>query len=305
LAALPKLNATDYDSITVREWLAQTVRQPKVQQLVQALFRVATYTNDPERQSAGAALRQFQMALSGGVYYLDNGWQTLVSGLRAVAEQAGAIIHNGVSVTAIERSAQGFVIQFANGQTATASSVILAVNPTDAAALVKTSETLAHWARTLLPVRAACLDVALTHWPEPHARFGLGIDQPYYFSVHSATAKLAPNNGAMIHVAKYLPTDSDEEAHTIEQQLEQVLDLLQPGWRKAVVTRRFLPRMTVTNALVTTTPRPAPAVPGLEGLYVAGDWVGSEGQLVDASFASAKAAAELLAQQRHYATAIV
>ncbi len=305
LANLPKLETTALDALTVREWLAREVKHPKVAQFVQALFRVATYTNDPERQSAGAALRQFQMALSGGVYYLDNGWQTLVNGLRAVAEQAGATIQTDTSITAIERSAQGFVIQFANGQSAAASSVLIAASPTEAAALVKANETLTDWARTLMPVRAACLDVALTHLPEPHARFGLGIDQPYYFSVHSATAKLAPDNGAMIHVAKYLPTHSDEEAHAIEQQLEQVFDLLQPGWRKAVVARRFLPRITVTNALLTTSPRPTPAVPGLEGLYVTGDWVGHEGQLVDASFASAKTAAALIAQQPHRATATV
>ena len=298
LASLPSLNAADYDSLTVRAWLDRAVKQPKVQQLAQALFRVTSYANDPQRQGAGAAIRQLQIGLDGGVYYLDHGWQTLVNGLRAVAEQAGATIQNGTSVTTIERSTQGFVIQFANGQIATAASVILAVSPTDAAALVKTSETLADWARTLIPVRAACLDVALTHLPEPHVRFGLGIDQPYYFSVHSATAKLAPDNGAMIHVAKYLPTDSEEDAHTIEPQLEQVFDLLQPGWRKAVVARRFLPQMTVTNALVTMTPRPGPAVPGIEGLYVAGDWVGHEGQLADASFASAKAAAEMIAQRQ-------
>ena len=299
-ASLPSLNPADYAQMTVREWLVQTVKQPKVQQLVQALFRVSTYANDPERQSAGEALRQFQMALSGSVYYLDHGWQTLVNGLRAVAEQAGAIFQTEASVTAIEPNEQGFVIHFSNGQSCSASSVIIAASPADAAALVKTSETLANWARTMIPVRAACLDAALTQLPQPHARFGLGIDQPYYFSVHSTIAQLAPSNGAMIHVAKFLPTQSNEAAPVIEQQLEGVLDLLQPGWRERVVAQRFLPRMTVTNGLVTTTPRPSTAVPGIEGLYVAGDWVGNEGQLVDASFASAKAAAELIAQPQHY-----
>lgn len=306
LASLPKLETTPLNSLTVREWLAREVKQPKVAQLVQALFRVSTYANDPARQSAGAALRQFQMALSGGVYYLDNGWQTLVNGLRAVAEQAGATIQTDASVKAIEQNTSGFIIHFANGKSLLAASVIIAASPTEAAALIKSNETLANWARTMIPVRAACLDVALTYLPEPHARFGLGIDQPYYFSVHSATAKLAPDNGAMIHVAKYLPPasgeNSGENVQTIEQELEQVFDLLQPGWRKAVVARRFLPRMTVTNALVTAAnggTRPGPTVPNSKGLYVAGDWVGNEGQLVDASFASAKATAEIIVQQAH------
>jgi phytoene dehydrogenase-like protein len=309
LANLPKLDAAAQDHLTVREWLAREIKQPKVRQLVQALFRVSTYANDPDRQSAGAALRPLQMALDGGVYYLDNGWQTLVTGLRAVAEQAGATIQVETNVTAIERHAQSFAIHFANGTRAAASSVIIAASPADAAALVKGNAALAEWARTAIPVRAACLDVALTRLPQPQARFGLGIDQPYYFSVHSATANLAPDNGALIHVAKYLPTDSTDDAPTIAQELEQVLDLLQPGWRTLVVERRFLPRMTVTNALVTTgglAERPSPAVPGIDGLYIAGDWVGDEGQLADAGVASAKAAAGLIAQQQaHYTTATV
>ncbi len=299
LANLPKLNAAACDHLTVREWLDQTVQQPKVQHLVQALFRVSSYANDPKRQSAGAAIRQLQMALDGGVYYLDHGWQTLVNGLRAVVAQAEATIHTEASVTAIERDAQKFTIHWANGKSLAASTVILAMSPTDAATLVKGNEALTNYAKTAIPVRAACLDVALTRLPQPHARFGLGIDAPYYFSVHSATAKLAPHHGALIHVAKYLPTNANEKAQTIEQELEQVFDLLQPGWRELVVERRFLPRMTVTNALVTAgglTRRPSPAVPGLAGLYIVGDWVGSEGQLADASFASAKAAAELIMQ---------
>jgi hypothetical protein len=58
--------------------------------------------------------------------------------------------------------------------------------------------------------------------------------------------------------------------------------------------------MVVTNALVTAAGgglagRPGPAVPRVRGLYVVGDWVGAEGQLADASLASARRAAALLA----------
>ena len=210
---------------------------------------------------------------------------------------------------AIARRAHEFAIQLANGEKHMASSVLIAASPADAARLVKGNKALTRYAKAAIPVRAACLDVALTRLPQPHARFGLGIDAPYYFSVHSATANLAPNNGAMIHVAKYLTTNATEEAQTIEQELEQVFDLLQPGWRELVIERRFLPRMTVTNALMTAggfVERPSPAVPNIDGLYVAGDWVGGEGQLADASFASAKAAAEMIAQRHpHHATATV
>jgi phytoene dehydrogenase-like protein len=160
-----------------------------------------------------------------------------------------------------------------------------------------------------VPVTAACLDIALSSLPQPHARFALGIDQPLYFSVHSAVANLAPEGGAMIHVAKYLhPTDSPSP-QTTEQELEGLLDLVQPGWRDVLVERRFLPNMVVTNAQVTATVgglagRPGPAVPNMPNLYVVGDWVGPAGMLVDGCFASAKQTADMiLSPHQAYAAA--
>jgi len=44
--------------------------------------------------------------------------------------------------------------------------------------------------------------------------------------------------------------------------------------------------------------RPGPRVPGIEDLYLAGDWVGPEGFLVDASLASARRAAWLALEDR-------
>jgi phytoene dehydrogenase-like protein len=305
LARLGKIDAQAEAHCTVREWLEREIQHPRVRQVVQALLRVSTYANDPDVQSAGAAIKQFQVGLEGGVYYLDGGWQTLVNGLSTTATQAGANLRTEASVIAIEPREGGFFIQCADGKNYEASSVIIAASPLEAARLVKSgaATALTAWAKAALPVRAACLDVALAHMPDAHARFGLGIDQPYYFSVHSATAKLAPHNGALIHVAKYLSTQASDDAQATEEELEQVLDMMQPGWREAVIARRYLPRMTVSHALVTAAQgglsgRPGPAVPGLDGLFVAGDWVGNEGQLADASLASAKRAAEMVLQRQ-------
>ena len=76
---------------------------------------------------------------------------------------------------------------------------------------------------------------------------------------------------------------------------------MQPGWREGVVERRFLPHLTVYHALPTAKDggshgRPGPAVPDIGNLYVAGDWVGPDGLLADASLASAKQAAECILQ---------
>jgi hypothetical protein len=62
-----------------------------------------------------------------------------------------------------------------------------------------------------------------------------------------------------------------------------------------VVTHRFLHRMVVAHGLPQPGPglkgRPPVQVPGLRGIFVAGDWVGPVGLLADASLVSAEAAA--------------
>ncbi len=57
--------------------------------------------------------------------------------------------------------------------------------------------------------------------------------------------------------------------------------------------------MTTSNAILTASQngfegRPSPKISGVENLYVVGDWVGHEGWLADASFASARQAAEMI-----------
>jgi phytoene dehydrogenase-like protein len=302
LGALSKIDASRITHSSVREWLAQTLRQDEARQLVEALLRLATYANEPERMSAGVALAQFQMALSSGVLYVDGGWQSLVGGLKTVAEKAGVKFVSGARVEQVEcnRRVQG--VRLADGSKCEASAVIIATSPAEAAALVEQNAVLRRLADSLTPVRAACLDVALRSLPQPRAGFALGIDRPLYLSVHSLTAKLAPAGGALIHVAKYLGSDPADDPAEIEAELEEALDLIQPGWRGELVERQFLPKIIVSHALPTAAQdglqgRPKPDVAGVEGLYLAGDWVGDEGLLADASLASAKRAATLILQR--------
>ncbi|MEW6299592.1 MAG: NAD(P)/FAD-dependent oxidoreductase [Thermodesulfobacteriota bacterium] len=301
LGSLHKLDPQPLRHTTVQAWLAQAVHRAEVRQLVQALVRVATYTHAPDLQSAGAALAQLQLALTTGVYYLDGGWQTLVDGLAHAAHAAGVRIVTGMRVHAIDGDGPVRRVCLTDSMTYTASAVIIAGSPAEAAALVQPggNPLLRQWADTAIPVKAACLDVALAELPQPRALFALGIDRPLYFSVHSAVARLAPDTGAVIHVAKYLPPHTPTDVLADRQELEAVLDLMQPGWRGKVVTQRFLPNLTVSHALVTaamggTQGRPGPEVPGMHNVYVVGDWVGPDGLLADASLASAKRAAQLV-----------
>lgn len=307
LASIAKLDGNQVMDVSVREWLDRTLSHNEVKDFVLAAFRVATYTNAPDLMSAGAAIEQVKKAFAMGVLYLDGGWQTLVEGLRDAAERAGVVIETGARVNLVTRDAAGAVasVRLADGRLIETSTALIASSPSAAVRLVENGErtSIARYAEQAIPARAGCLDVALSRLPVPKATFALGIDRPLYLSVHSATARLAPEGGALIQTAKYLPPDHRDSAENVERELEGLLDLVQPGWREVVVHRRFLPDMIVMNALPLavldgTQGRPGPEVADVKGLFVVGDWVGKEGMLVDASLASAKAAAESIGKRR-------
>lgn len=293
-ATIGFINADAVTGTTLNEWIEDKVRRDEVKDAVRALVRVATYTNEPDRVSAGLAISQVQKAIK-GVLYLDRGWQTLVDALEACATDAGARIDAGATVAAIERDGDGVNVRTEAGSTIKAAAVVIATPPRVAADLLGPSgDDLASWADAAGPVRAATLDVGLSATPRPDARFVLGIDQPLYLSIHSGVADLAPEGGAMIYVAKYLG-DDNTDAKQVQRELEDLLDLAQPGWRDVLVERRFLPNLTVVNALATADKGGLSGRPSVEtdihSVYLAGDWVGGEGWLVDASLASAKLAA--------------
>lgn len=323
-----RIDAARHAGMTVAQWLDQNVTNTRVRQTLEALFRLATYADNAEEQSAAAALAQLRLAMR-GVVYVDEGWQRLIDSLHGAAVSAGVnfvtsshvvgVHHDDGAVRAIElgeleevqRSATMStelprLDSSANGVRLPAQNVILAVDPTTARDLAGGID----WPAAR-PVLATCLDVALSSLPEEKPKFALGLDRPLYYSVHSAWAQLTPKGGALIHVAKYRKagTADDEEIESIaarrtptaaadEAELESLLDEMQPGWRERVVHRRFLPAMTVSNALVRPdVPRATAATP-VKGLYVAGDWVGEEGMLTDAVLASARAAAKGILESR-------
>jgi phytoene dehydrogenase-like protein len=301
LVRIARTDPATVSHLSMQQWLRQAVLEPGLREVVALFLRVATYGNDPDRQSAGAALAQLRLALSGGVRYLDGGWQTLVDGLRRAAKAAGVAIVSRAKVAAVLRDAAVRGVRLADGTIWAAEVVVVAGSPAAASALVQDgAQTVLHaWAEAAIPMWVASLDVALERLPNPRARIAFGVDAPLYLSTHSAWARLAPPGGALIHVVRYLGAEPAPDAQAVERELEHLLDLTQPGWRGAVVAQRFLPHLLVSNALVTaaqggTAGRPGPAVPDVPGLYVAGDWVGPEGMLADASLASARRAARLI-----------
>jgi hypothetical protein len=119
------------------------------------------------------------------------------------------------------------------------------------------------------------------------------VEDPFYMSTHTPSAALAPEGGEVVHLMRYgvaEPIDAD----ALRKELEAFLDDAQPGWRDEVLAERFNRRLVVAHG------RPEPAtgnagrptihIDDLSNVFVAGDWVGPDGLLGDASLASGRAA---------------
>lgn len=301
-AALMRVHLQTLQHVSVSEWLGQHIRNPQLRALLLMLARVTTYTNAPEIQSAALFVEMLRKIPK--VLYLDGGWQTLVDGLRLAAEHAGVHIVTGARVEAIEHEERVQGVRLAHGEFYAAKSVIVATDPTAASELVDHGEhaVLSRWTEEAVPSYVACLDVALRRLPEPRYTGVFSTERPLYMVVHSASAKLAPEGGALIHTIRYLEPGERPDPKASEHELEALLDRVQAGWRNEVVERQFLPHMNATNAIVQArygglAGRPGPEVPGIGNLYVAGDWVGTAGQLTAAGLASARQAAHLACEQ--------
>jgi phytoene dehydrogenase-like protein len=244
------------------------------------LVRVSTYSADLRQLSAGAALDQFRLATRQGVLYLDGGWQTLIAGLVERAQSLGVEIRCGQTVDSLG--------------TIEADGIVLAVSP---ASVERISGCKLP---ALRPVRMACLDLGLRKLPDGSAHIVFGLDQPLYLSAHSVVAKLAPAGAAVVQVGKYLGA-AEPDARADREELEQFADRAMPGWRRQAEVVRFLPNMTVTPAAAGPRGRPGVDALGLDGVAIAGDWVGSEGMLADAAVASALSASGIVQRQKRFA----
>jgi len=295
-----KIDFSQLESVTEQEWLDKNIHDINDAEIIKTIIRLNTYANDPDIQSIGPVLHQIYVASqAGGVMYLDGGLQTLVDGLLTVAKNANARIVMGKKAIKVKRTdSSGWQVLLDNKTEVSAKAVVIAAGPNDAYSLFDDNErpdVLSKAAKEAKPIRLVCLDVALSSLPDKDTLFALGVDRPLYFSVHSAYAKLAPKDGALIHVAKYLGTSIQPKPREDQPELEEFLDLLQPGWRQVLVKKRPLPNMVVSNALVTAAEgglggRPDTKI--AENLYIVGDWVGKEGIVSNASVASAKRASQ-------------
>lgn len=270
-------------------WAEGQRLRPRVREALSALLRLSSYAHAENEVPAADAIAQIALALA-GTLYVNEGWQTLVDGLLQKAEAAGAAIRTPAAATKLTRSASGWSVGLGSGETLQAAGVILACPPDTAASLIGEPGRFAN----LRTCRANTLDIALSHRPEGSHDFVLGIDRPLYASVHSATARLTPPGGVLVHFARYLAPDEAPGSDAVEE-LEALADLTLPGWREHVVRRQRLIAMPVVHALPTLkVPRPNVVVQDMPGVHLAGDWVGDEAMLSDTAAASGERAAKSL-----------
>jgi phytoene dehydrogenase-like protein len=265
-------------------------------ELARAFLHVATYTGPLDRLSADAAVAQARSALH-GVRYLHGGWQALADALADRARGRGADVRCGAAVRSLDREGNGWTASTDAGEVAGDVVIVAAGGPERAAKLLGVEIDAPGPA-----VEASVLDIGLDRLPRRLRAFATGLDAPRYFSMHGPPARVAPHGAVLASAASY--------GRATREQLEAFVDAVQPGWRERATMTRFLPGMTTITAIPTPergglAGRPGPTVAGAPGAYVAGDWVGPEGLLLDAVMASAAAAAKaaLSAPRRSFAAA--
>ena len=278
LTRLGKIDPSGLAAFTVDEWVGQISDRPIVQEILHALVRLATYVNAPGILSAEVAAQQVQRALSTGVRYLDGGWERLVGRVADAVVAGGGHIERGEPVTELPDAAAVIV---ATGGPALASTLT------------------GHAFVTGPPAEAAVLDLALTA-PAAH-RFVIGVDEPIYLSDHSTPADMAPPGRASVSLAQYLAPEGEPGAEPNRARLRSFA--VHAGvTADQVVDERYLHRMATVTAIATAEHgglrgRTPVSVPDQPGVFVAGDWVGPSGHLVDAALHSARDAARLAVAQ--------
>jgi phytoene dehydrogenase-like protein len=286
-----KIDPAPFSGMTIGQWLDSNVSDAQLRRTFEALLRAATYSSDPD-QSAAPALQQLKLANQGFVY-VDEGWQKIVDSLHSHAVSAGVNFVTSSNVLRVVHDDRVRAVELGGlqdeekGTQLAADTVVLAIDPVSASRLAGDAPMTKTW-RALQPVTIACLAVALSKLPDHKRPIVVEMDRPFYLGAHSSFAQLTPHGGALVYAVKF------GGGGDAEPELESFLDDVQRGWRDLVVTRRFLSSPVVSNALPTpANPRPWP-VTNVRGLYIAGDWVESEGLLADAALSSAKAAAEAI-----------
>jgi phytoene dehydrogenase-like protein len=293
---LTKVDADSVPAISLRSWIEQELRDPMARHIVYAMFRVNSYSQAPDHLLAGPAIRSIaRTTKKNSIVYVQDGWKTLVDQLYEKAVRAGVSMMKGKNVTEIEHDRAVRKIKFADGQEMDITHVISATPPAVTSRLLGDAgcKAVLRWKEQTRVIEAASLTLSLKQLSAPDHFAVLGVDQPMYFVNQSKFTRLSEDGTTVVNITKSNGTGgTDPKAD--ERFLEQMLDLIQPGWQKEVVARQYLPNIVVAHDYMHIGREdrfPGPAVPEIAGLYVAGEWATHGENLADAAAASGRRAA--------------
>lgn len=280
---------------SLAEWLDAEGAPPDLRKYMTAMGRLVTYAAEPERLPAASVLGQFA---AGGVAYLHGGWQQIVDGLLAIAQQAGVRVIEHDPVTAVTPSDGRWALATANHEIVAGSVVFAAGGPQLATSLLGTDA--AGWVDRAGPVqRAACLDVG---GDRGDVDFLLSADAPLYLSLHAPVAELAPDGQHLYSIMRYLTADDPLTAAENRTTLDAHATRAGLPERGDRLVDRFLAAPVVTwGSPVPGIERPTGLELADRGILAAGDWIGRP-LLADASIVSGSNAGAAAARRAMVAT---
>ena len=289
VARLLTVSAPRWAGRSAEEWVESLAGRRDLSDVARMLIRVTTYVTDLASMPADFAISRIKGARR-GVSYLDEGFGSLVDGLSAAASAAGATIRTEQAAAGISAVPGRWEVALAGGEVLPAAAVVIAAGgPGEARKLLPADP---GWPDLGPPVTAACLDLGLRGPCRPAV---IGLDQPFYLARHCPPGDLAPAGGSVVPVMRDGARDAGldrDELHRFAA-LAGITD-------DQIVAERFLAVHVVTHVLpgpeAGLAGRPAVAVPGSPGVYLAGDWVGPSGWLSDAALASGQRAGLLAAR---------
>ena len=258
--------------------------------------RTTTYTYAPTIQLASSVLKQIQLSMKEGVLYVDGGWETIITNLRGIANTSGVQFLAKKHVLKIEHCEGKQRIHCFDDEVFEAGAVIVTTPPKEACKIIKGTEgtSLQKWSEQSIQVTVAALDIGLKQLPNPLHHFAFGLDQPIFFTNQSRAAKLSEDGSIVVSLIKYHnPVLELNHIQEEKEQLENMMELLHPNWKREVVAQQYLPKITVVHDFphIDRVEKPGPNIPEMPGVYVAGDWAGHDEILADAAVASGKRAA--------------
>ncbi len=277
-------------SMTVAEYLDEKDVLPRARQAIEAMIRLSTYAHCPDLISVDVAMQTLASG-SRGVRYVHGGWGSIAEQLRTQAKLAGVTFVEQ-KVTGVTETEGEVSIVITGGNEYQAESLICALGNAKATASLLNIRP-DSWHLDAPTSETTHLDLGLSAVPKH--RIVLGLERPMYAITHHPPARLAPPNGAVVHLMRYIHPHETLSVEAERAELNAAAEVIgvAPSHR---VEERFLHRMSTFSA--TPTPktggmagRPPTQVPDSQRMFVCGDWVGP-GWLAEAVTQSATSASQ-------------